>query len=252
MTETKTKVDTVEVTKTEAGKHVVEMNTQLASEPVRRALLATTFKGLTEPLMRQATLEGLIRGFTMKNFFEKDVYALPFKQGYSLVTSIGYARKLAMRTERYVGKSAPTYEYSEDGRSIVSCSITVKALVSGHVGEFTAEVDFKEYTTGQNQWSLRPKTMIAKVAEMHALRMAFPEELSNSFAEEEMEKEITSPINKANELVRDSKLTMGSINKNNIKDAEVKENKTSAESEDGTAYAGSGQSTTGEDEIEYN
>ena len=48
--------------------------------------------------------------------------------------------------------------------------------------------------------------MIAKVAEMHALRMACPEELSQSYIEEEMDENI-----KMGEIVDSSKLTMGNF-----------------------------------------
>ena len=78
----------------------------------------------------------------------------------------------------------------EDGKEIISCAITVhKQFESGYVGDFVAKVYFKEYTTGNNLWKSKPMTMIAKVAEMHALRKACPEELSNSFVAEEMEQE---------------------------------------------------------------
>ena len=41
---------------------------------------------------------------------------------------------------------------------------------------------------------IKPRTMISKVAEMHALRMACPEELAQSYVEEEVEAEIAKPL----------------------------------------------------------
>lgn len=164
-----------------------ELKKQLADPAVVRALLATTFKGLSEVVMRQATLEGMIRGFKFKDFLEKNVYAIPYGQGYSLVTSIDYARKIGMRSG-VVGKSAPTFEM--DAKTIISCSVTIKRKVGDEIGEWTATVYFDEFTTGKNLWNSKPRTMIAKVAEMHALRMACPEEMSQVYTAEEFDKEV--------------------------------------------------------------
>lgn len=153
-----------------------------------KALLQTTFKSFTPELMQQAIFEGMMRGFTFKNFLEKDVYAIKYGEGYSLVTSIDYIRKTAMRSG-LAGKSAPTFVESKDG-VIENCTITIKRSVDGIIGDYTATVYFKEYNTGKNQWASKPHTMIAKVAEMHALRSAFPEEMAKSYIEEEMQREV--------------------------------------------------------------
>lgn len=166
----------------------IEINRELSNEVVGKALLATTFKGLTATSMKQAIMEGMIRGYTFKDFLEKNVYAVPYGQSYSLVTSIDLARKRGMRSG-IVGKSAPSYVMDETGKKIVSCSVTVKRKIGEYVGDFTAEVFFDEYTTGRNLWLTKPRTMIAKVAEMHALRMACPEELSQEYIEEEFQQE---------------------------------------------------------------
>lgn len=171
-------------------KSVVALNREITKElsdpAVGRALLATTFKGLSDGSMRQAIFEGVMRGFKFKDFLERNVYAIPFKDGYSLVTSIDYARKIGMKSG-VVGKSAPTFEF--DGKKLASCTITIKRRVAQDIGEFTATVFFDEYSTGRNLWSSKPRTMIAKVAEMHALRMACPEEMAQTYTEEELDKE---------------------------------------------------------------
>lgn len=164
-----------------------EINAQLGDKETFEALMRTTFKGLQPQVAKQAALEGVMRGFTLKDFLDKNVYAVPFREGYSLVTSIDYARKIGMRSG-IVGKSAPQYEESEDGK-VISCTITVKRKIGDYVGDYSATVSFSEYSTGKNLWATKPRTMIAKVAEMHALRAACPEELSKAFTEEEMEKE---------------------------------------------------------------
>lgn len=199
------------------GTYVREMNTQLANPAVRTALLNITFKGLKEEVMKQAILEGLMVGFTFKNFLIKDVYAIPFGgngKPYSLVTSISHARKVAMRSG-LCGKTAPIYTYTDDNK-VETCTVTVKRMTGGYVGDYTATVDFSEYTTGKNLWVSKPKTMIAKVAEMHALRAGFPEEMSAMYAEEEMEKEamggFSSRLNNA--MVDKDKLKIGNFQNN--------------------------------------
>jgi hypothetical protein len=169
-----------------------EITKELANEDVKRALLATTFKGLNENSMRQAIFEGVMRGFTFKNFLEKDIYAIPFKSGYSLITSIDFARKKGMRSG-VVGSKEPVFE-EKDGK-LISCTVTVSRRVDEYVGDYSAKVFFKEYFKAGKDgypslWESKPFTMIAKVAEMHALRKACPEELSQSYIEEEMQKEV--------------------------------------------------------------
>ena len=166
-----------------------EINLKIGDKETFGVLVATTFNGLDAGKAKRAMMEGMMRGFTFQDFLKKDVYAIPFKGGYSLITSIDYSRKLGMKGG-IVGTDEAVYEMSEDGTSIVSCSVKVyKQFESGYVGNFVAKVYFTEYTTGNNLWKSKPRTMIAKVAEMHALRKACPEELSNSFVVEEMEQE---------------------------------------------------------------
>lgn len=49
------------------------------------------------------------------------------------------------------------------------------------------EVFLEEYDTGKAQWAKMPITMIKKVAECAALRMAFPDELGGVYSAEEMD-----------------------------------------------------------------
>lgn len=175
-----------------------EINTEISKPEIANQLLQTTFKGLSVPVMKEAIMAGMLRGFNFKDFLEKNIYAIPYAGSYSLVTSIDYARKIGMRSG-VVGISAPIYELSADGK-VVSCTITVKRkMEDGYVGEYTATVEFNEYyKAGKNGypslWDSKPKTMIAKVAEMHALRKACPEELSQAYVEEEKAQTIKSEV----------------------------------------------------------
>ena len=49
------------------------------------------------------------------------------------------------------------------------------------------EVDLVEYSTGKAMWAKMPSTMIKKVAEAAALRMAFPDDLGGVYTKEEMD-----------------------------------------------------------------
>ena len=49
------------------------------------------------------------------------------------------------------------------------------------------EVSLAEYNTGRAMWAKMPETMIKKVAEAAALRMAFPDDLGGTYVTEEMD-----------------------------------------------------------------
>lgn len=169
-----------------------QINEQIADAETFKTLLQTTFKGLQPSTAKTAMLDAMMRGWEFKDFLVKNVYAIPFNnrntgiQEYSLVSSVDHARKVGMRSG-VCGKSAPVFE-EKDGK-IISCSITIKRKINEYVGDYSSTVYFDEYNTGRNLWINKPRTMIAKVAEMHALRMACPEELSQMFIEEEFAQE---------------------------------------------------------------
>ena len=165
-----------------------ELQMQLKDPAAMRALIATTFRGFkNETTVKQACMEAMMRGYSFQDLVKKKIYAIPYGEGYSLVQSISDVRAKAMSTGVYMGKSEPVFKM--DAEKIISCTITVKKLIQGHVGEFTAVAHFAEYSTGKQNWASKPHTMISKVAEMHALRMAFPDELSQSYVEEEFSME---------------------------------------------------------------
>lgn len=178
---------------------IVEIRTSVKeivqNAEVVNALAQTTFQDLEPANIPKALLEGMIRGYTLSDFLTKKIYAIPFKdnqrnvQTYSLVNSISDVRSTATRAGQS-GKSEPRYEFDEGGK-VISCSVTVWKRGGDDRG-YTAKVYFSEYTTGKNQWAKRPLTMIAKVAEMHALRMAFPDELGQVYVEEEFDREKNS------------------------------------------------------------
>lgn len=193
------------------GSGIVEYRKEIEVEVMKNkevfnALAQNTFKGLDVKNIPQALLEGMMRGYTIKDFMTKKIYATPFwnnkekRQDYALVQAIADVRAIAMKSGQS-GKSAPTFtEVVQEGgkKSIESCSVTVWKKDGDERG-YTATVYFDEYEKPAyktkdghsipGMWQTKPRTMIAKVAEMHALRMAFPEQLSEAYIEEEFDKD---------------------------------------------------------------
>jgi phage recombination protein Bet len=56
------------------------------------------------------------------------------------------------------------------------------------------EVPLSDYNTGKSQWAKMPGLMIAKVAEMHALRSAFPQTMRGMYSSEEMDQVHASTV----------------------------------------------------------
>lgn len=168
-----------------------EINEQLSDPETLKSLMEVTFKGLEPAVAKRAMLEGYFRGFKFVDFLKKDVYAIKYGNSYSLVTSIDYARKIGA-ANGVCGKDEPVYGLDPDLEGLpggVFCKMTIYKLMEGVARPFTAKPYLNEYTTEKNLWSSKPRTMLAKVSEMHALRMACPEQLSKVYAEEEFDKE---------------------------------------------------------------
>lgn len=237
---TQLKEETKELTKVQKINQQVAL--ELSDEKTKKALLATTFNGLDELNMRKALLEGMIRGFAFDDFLKKNIYALPFKnnqtgkQEYSLIVSIDHLRQVGGEAG-IIGKSKPEWEIEKDDKgkeTIISCTITLKKLIQGHIGEFTATVFFDEFNTGKSIWRGKPKMMIAKVAEAHAYRMACPKETAQLYVAEEMEKQEPQHVTFVDRVTdsQSSNLSMGNYTQTNEKENHQEE--TEADSQDAT------------------
>ena len=132
------------------------------------------------------------------NPLKKQIY--PMLKGGKLqpVTSIDGLRSIAHRTGEYTGcEREPIYNESGDLEY-------GKCTVCRNGNPFIAKVKFLEYRkTGKEgfMWSQYPETMILKVAEAHALRMAFPEQMSGVYTNDEMPNEPNRQIRKSPELI---------------------------------------------------
>ncbi len=100
----------------------------------------------------------------------------------TIVVGIDGFRSRADRTGNYAGISRGVTR-DDKGKCIGAwCEVYRKDW--SHPAK--AEVSLAEYTTGKAMWAKMPETMIQKVAEVAALRMAFPNELGGFYAEEEL------------------------------------------------------------------
>ena len=86
---------------------------------------------------------------------------------------------IAHRSGKFDGMESGT---RKDGDDLVGwCRVYRKDMSR----PFEVEVSLSEYSTGKNLWQTKPKTMIVKVAESHALRRAF--DISGLYAPEEID-----------------------------------------------------------------
>jgi phage recombination protein Bet len=86
---------------------------------------------------------------------------------------------IAHRSGKFDGMESGT---RKDGDDLVGwCRVYRKDMSR----PFEVEVSLSEYSTGKNLWQTKPKTMIVKVAESHALRRAFG--ISGLYAPEEID-----------------------------------------------------------------
>lgn len=159
-----------------------EVTTAITPE-VAQTLIAGKFEGFSNEQVQSAVLQARLMGFELKDILVGNIYAVSYGGKVQILNSIANARKIGQKSG-IVGKSAPSYERDDNG-NLIGCTVTVEKMTNGHLGKFTAQVFFGEYTTGKNLWVSKPHSMIAKVAETHALRMACPEEMSQVFIEEE-------------------------------------------------------------------
>lgn len=151
-------------------KHIDLIKTQIAKNATKQEFelfLMMAYRTRLDPLMKQ-------------------LYFIKYGDKVSYVTSIDGYRIIAHRTNEFAGTDEPIYSYDKNGK-LTHCTVTVFKMVLGEKCGFTAKVKFDEYSTGQNLWKKMPETMIAKVAEAHALRKAFPQDLSGIYTTDEMD-----------------------------------------------------------------
>ncbi len=137
------------------------------------------------------------------NPFIREAYLIKYGNNpATIVTGKDVFTKRAFRNPRFRGMEAGVTVVNREGRverregSMVGKQ--TEKLVGGwcrvHVDGYKVpifdEVAFSEYSTGKSNWLSKPATMIRKVAMVHALREAFPEEFQGLYDESEMGVEV--------------------------------------------------------------
>lgn len=119
---------------------------------------------------------------------EKQIYLINRGGKWGVETSIDGYRLIADRSDAYAGSDEPVFGPTVEGHP-ESASVTVYKIVQGQRVPFTAVAWWDEFAPEGNQafmWTRMPRHMLAKVAEAHALRKAFPADLSGIYVSEEM------------------------------------------------------------------
>lgn len=119
---------------------------------------------------------------------EKQIYLIKRADKWSVETSIDGYRLIADRSEAYAGSDMAIFGPTVDGHP-ESAMVTVYKIVQGQRVPFSAIAYWDEFAPVGNQafmWAKMPRHMLAKVAEAHALRKAFPADLSGIYVAEEM------------------------------------------------------------------
>jgi len=117
----------------------------------------------------------------------KEIELIPLGGGkYSPYLRKDGLRKIAARTGEFAGIDPIKFDLLPDGNyktaaqfvggsKPITATATVYRIVKGNRCPFTVTVLMTEFNKGRGQWSQMPLQMLMKVAEAHALRMAFPE-----------------------------------------------------------------------------
>lgn len=107
------------------------------------------------------------------------------------MVSIHGLRCIAERTGLRDGEDAAEFEYDTKGNLLLA---KVRVYKKGCSRPYIGVAYLQEYSKGNTQWRQMPRGMLAKCASALAHRMAFPEDMSGLYVQEEMDQaEIEEP-----------------------------------------------------------
>jgi phage recombination protein Bet len=183
---------------------------ELPGPVARRGLDEFTWRSLVNSVFPGAQSESILmavdyckaRGLDV---LKKPVHIVPMyvkdaKTGESnwrdiIMPGISELRTTAARTGQYAGQDEPVFGLEVEYKGVrapETCTVTVYRFTQGHKVSFTHTERFREAVATKkggevnSMWSKRPYAQLAKCAEAGALRKAFPEEIGNEYAAEEM------------------------------------------------------------------
>lgn len=158
----------------------------------------TIAKGTTDDQFRLFTEVAQRTGL---NPFAKQIYAVVRQGQMTVQTGVDGYRLIAQRTGQYAGQRGPEW-CGPDGEwrdvwleDTPPKAARVGVLRHGFLEPVWGVALTKSYQQSQSPlWKTMPEVMIAKCAEVLALRKAFPQELSGMYADVEMEQADSEPM----------------------------------------------------------
>lgn len=113
------------------------------------------------------------------------IFFIKYGSTATIVVGIEGFRSNAARTGKHVSTKRGVIR--NDNGDLIAGTCTVKRRDErGEIQEYTEESPFAEFNNPKNpKWQSMPETMIKKVAEAAALRMAYPDNLGGIYIEEE-------------------------------------------------------------------
>jgi phage recombination protein Bet len=111
----------------------------------------------------------------------------------TIIHGIDWYRKQAALSGDYAGSDDAVFTGTTADGNPALATVTVYKIVQGHRVAFTASARWEEYADRtyngddyKGLWKSKPHTMLQKVAESHALRKGWPEQLAGTYVEEEL------------------------------------------------------------------
>ena len=122
----------------------------------------------------------------------KQISVIKYGNTWQITTTIDGYRAIAESTGTYAGSDEPQFGPAtiklKNGKLAPEwASVTVWKFAHGQRVPFSERVYWDEYDGDNFTWNKMPRTMLAKVAESHALRKGFPKVLSGLYTGEEMD-----------------------------------------------------------------
>lgn len=182
----------------ESAREVTEL--RFSGEQVE-LLKRTIAKGTTDDQFRLFTEVAQRTGL---NPFAKQIYAVVRSGQMTIQTGVDGYRLIAQRTGEYAGQRGPEW-CGTDGQwrdvwleATPPAAARVGVLRHGFIEPVWGVARTQSYQQASSPlWKTMPEVMIAKCAEVLALRKAFPQELSGLYADEEMHQADSEPMRPA-------------------------------------------------------
>ena len=122
--------------------------------------------------------------------FAKQIYCIKRSGKLQITASIDGLTLIAERTGKFAGFSKPIFKDDEKGNPL-TCEMSIFKFSPTNERYEAATIIcyYKEFKPGSGldfMWNAKPHVMLGKVTRAQLLRMAFPQELSNTYEEDEV------------------------------------------------------------------